>query len=176
MGQGSGRLLASIPRSSSSPPGHGREIILLLEAPRGQGGNPGRGLGLRRGGEDFAALAKEVSQAGTKDSGGLLGTIHKGDIASELEASAFSIPVGSVSPVIAMPHGFHVLKVDARIDEGVRPLEEVREKIRDKIAEQRYAKDLQAFLDKTWNEATIWVNPKYADRLDRRNGNPTPPA
>ena len=46
-------------------------------------------------GEDFAALAKEASQAGTRDNGGLLGTIHKGDIAPELEAVAFSIPIGS---------------------------------------------------------------------------------
>jgi len=125
-------------------------------------------------GEDFAALAKEASQAGTKDNGGLLGTIHKGDIAPELEAAAFSIPAGSVSPVIEMSHGFHILKVDARTEERVRPLDEVREPTRDKIADKQYAKDLQAFLDKSWNEATIWVNPKYADRLDHRNGTPKP--
>jgi parvulin-like peptidyl-prolyl isomerase len=81
-----------------------------------------------------------------------------------------------VSPVIEMPHGFHLLKVDARTDEGVRPLEEVREQVRDQIADRRYAQDLQAFLDKSWNEATIWINPKYAARLDRRNGAATPPA
>ena len=47
--------------------------------------------------------------------------------------------------------------------------------IRNQIADERYAKDLQAFLDKSWNEATIWVNPKYAARLDKRNGT-SPPA
>ena len=81
-----------------------------------------------------------------------------------------------MSPVIAMPHGFHILKVDARTEESVRPLEEVREKVREQIADRRYAKDLQTFLDKSWNEATIWINPKYAERLDKRNGTQSPPA
>jgi len=125
-------------------------------------------------GEDFAALAKEFSQAGTRENGGLLGTIHRGDIAPALEVEAFSIPVGSVSPAIEMTHGYHVLKVDARTEERLKPLDEVREPTRDKIADGRYANDLQAFLDKSWNEATIWINPKYADRLDRWNGKPKP--
>jgi parvulin-like peptidyl-prolyl isomerase len=153
-----------------------REIVLLTEGadPAKRRADAEAVRARAAAGEDFAALAKEVSQAGTKDSGGLLGTIHKGDIAPELEASAFSIPTGSVSPVIEMTHGFHVLKVDARTEERLKPLEEVREATRDKIADQRYANDLQTFLDKSWNEATIWINPKYADRLDRRNGKPRP--
>ena len=153
-----------------------REIVLLTEGadPAKRQADAEAVHARAAAGEDFAALAKEVSQAGTKDSGGLLGTIHKGDIAPELEASAFSIPVGSVSPVIEMSHGFHVLKVDARTEERLKPLEEVREATRDKIADQRYANDLQTFLDKSWNEATIWINPKYADRLDHWNGKPRP--
>jgi len=153
-----------------------REIVLLTE-----GADPNqRRIEAERiraraiEGEDFAALAKEVSQAGTKDSGGLLGTIHKGDMAPELEAAAFSVPVGSVSSVIELSHGFHILKVDARTEEQIRPLEEVREPTREKIADRRYEADLQAFLDKSWNEATIWINPKYADRLDHWNGKPRP--
>lgn len=155
-----------------------REIVLLTEGadPEARRTQAEAIRARAAAGEDFAALAKEVSQAGTKDSGGLLGTIHTGDIAPELEAIAFSIPVGSVSEVIAMPHGFHLLKVDSRTDEFVRPVEEVREKIRNQIADERYGKDLQAFLDKSWNEATIWVNPKYAARLDKRNGSNPPPA
>jgi peptidyl-prolyl cis-trans isomerase SurA len=155
-----------------------REIVLLGEDDaRGDRSLQAQAIWSRaESGEDFAALAKEVSEAGTKENGGLLGTIKKGDIAPELEAVAFSIPPGSVSPVIAMPHGFHILKVDARTEESVRPLEEVREKVREQIADRRYAKDLQAFLDKSWNEATIWINPKYADRLDKRNGTQSPAA
>jgi peptidyl-prolyl cis-trans isomerase SurA len=151
-----------------------REIVLLTEgADRDQRRAEAEAVrGRGAAGEDFAALAREVSQAGTKENGGLLGTIHRGDMAPELEAAAFSIPVGSVSPVIEMSHGFHVLKVDARTEDRLQPLEEVKEPTREKIADRRYAKDLQTFLDKSWNEATIWINPKYADRLDRWNGKP----
>ncbi|HEX5042534.1 MAG TPA: peptidyl-prolyl cis-trans isomerase [Candidatus Polarisedimenticolaceae bacterium] len=151
-----------------------REIVLLAEgADVAQRRAEAEAVRARAAaGEDFGALAKEFSQAGTKENGGLLGTIHKGDIAPELEAAAFSVPVGSVSTVIEMSHGFHVLKIDARTEERLKPLEEVREATREKIADHRYGNDLQAFLDKSWNEATIWINPKYADRLDRWNGKP----
>jgi peptidyl-prolyl cis-trans isomerase SurA len=149
-----------------------REIVLLADA----GSREARRAEAEEiraraaAGEDFAALAGQVSDAGTKSNGGLLGTVRRGDIAPELEAAAFAVPVGSVSPVIELPHGLHILKIDARAEAVTRPLDEVREKVREQIADRRYAQDLQAFLDKSWDEATIWINPKYAARLDRRNG------
>ena len=153
-----------------------REIVLLTEgADVAQRRADAEAVRARAAaGEDFGALAKESSQAGTKENGGLLGPIHKGDMAPALEVEAFFIPVGSVSPVIEMTHGFHILKVDARTEERLQPLEEVKEATREKIADRRYAADLQTFLDKSWNEATIWINPKYAERLDRWNGKPRP--
>lgn len=117
-------------------------------------------------GADFAAIAGESSDAGTKSNGGLLGEIKKGDLSPELEQVAFTIPVGSVGPVIERPYGFHILKVDERSDAHQKPLEEVREDVRKQLLEARYQVAYREFMKKAWAEATVVVMPKYEDRLN----------
>jgi parvulin-like peptidyl-prolyl isomerase len=116
-------------------------------------------------GADFAELAREVSDAGTKTEGGFLGTIHRGDLADALDGVAFALPVGEVSPVIEIEHGFHILKVDARTDAGFKPFEEVKGEVESKIQGQRFEVDSKAYLQKAWSSATIWISPKYEARL-----------
>jgi peptidyl-prolyl cis-trans isomerase SurA len=116
-------------------------------------------------GADFAAIASEVSNAGTKSAGGLLGTVKKGDLAAPLESEAFTIPVGSVSPVIVAEYGFHILKVDARTDATVKPFDDVKMEIESKIQNDRFAAEYKKYMVKAWSEATIWISPKYQDRL-----------
>lgn len=116
-------------------------------------------------GADFAAIAAEVSGAGTKKAGGLLGTVKKGDLAAALEAAAFTQPVGEIGPIIEADYGFHILKVDARTDEGLKPFADVRPDIETKLQGERFATEYASYIKKAWGEATIWVSPKYQDRL-----------
>ena len=116
-------------------------------------------------GADFAAVAAEVSDAGTKKAGGLLGTVKKGDLAEALEKAAFTIPVGDVSPVIEAGYGFHILKVDARTDEALKPFDDVKAEIENRIQNDRFAVEYKNYLKKAWTEATIWISPRYQARL-----------
>jgi peptidyl-prolyl cis-trans isomerase SurA len=116
-------------------------------------------------GADFAALAAEVSDAGTKKAGGLLGTVKKGDLAAPLESEAFSLPVGAISPVIEADYGFHILTVDARTDATVKPFEDEKAEIEKKIQNDRFTVEYKKYMIKAWSEATIWISPKYQDRL-----------
>jgi parvulin-like peptidyl-prolyl isomerase len=116
-------------------------------------------------GADFAAIATEVSDAGTKKAGGLLSPVKKGDLSAPLEKAAFSVPVGEVSPVIDTDYGFHILKVDARVEEGSKSFEDVKSAIESKIQSERFATEYKTYMQKAWTEATIWVSPKYEDRL-----------
>jgi peptidyl-prolyl cis-trans isomerase SurA len=116
-------------------------------------------------GADFGAIAAEVSDAGTKKAGGLLGTVKKGDLSAPLEAAAFSVPVGEVSPIIEAEYGFHILKVDARTDEAVSPFPEVQTNIETKIQGERFPAEYKNYMKKAWTEATIWISPKYQERL-----------
>jgi parvulin-like peptidyl-prolyl isomerase len=116
-------------------------------------------------GADFAAIAAEVSDAGTKKQGGLLGTVKKGDLAPALDDAAFTVLVGEVSPVIEADYGFHILSVDSRIEQGVKPFDAVKGEVEGKIRTERFAAEYRAYMKKAWTTATIWISPKYQDRL-----------
>lgn len=116
-------------------------------------------------GADFAAIASEVSDAGTKAEGGLLGTVTQGDLAALVDTAAFSIPVGEVSPVLDAPYGFHIVRVDSRTESRQKPIEEVREEIRHKLTNDQFEAGYAAFIVRARNEATIVVAPKYQNRI-----------
>jgi len=118
-----------------------------------------------RAGADFAETARRVSEAGTKDAGGLLGEVAKGDLAPDLEAAALALPAGGVSDPIAKSYGFHILKMDARVDEHTSALEEVREQIRTYLTDRKFNEERVTYLDRIRSEAEWCVKAKYRDRV-----------
>lgn len=116
-------------------------------------------------GADFAAVASEMSEAGTKGQGGLLGTVRRGDLAPALEAQAFTLPVGEVSAPLETEYGYHIVKVDSRTEDSRQAFDVVKEEIRREIWGRRYRDAHREFMKKAWAEAEIYVAPKYAARL-----------
>lgn len=116
-------------------------------------------------GADFAAVAQEVSESGTKAEGGLLGPLQHGELAPALDGPAWSVPVGELSSVIETEHGLHLLKVEARVDDGPKPLSEVRDVLRRRLEEQKYSGELRTYMEKVRAEAEWCVKPRYKDRV-----------
>jgi len=86
-------------------------------------------------GEDFATVAKEVSEDPTSAAkGGDLGEITRGSVVKEFGDAAFTVPVGDVSEPVETRFGYHILRVDQRTPERLRPLEECTEEIRGVLA------------------------------------------
>ena len=67
-----------------------------------------------RAGADFAELARTHSDAPTKQWGGELDPIVRGQGAAGLETIAFALAPGQVSDVQSVPEGFEILKVESR--------------------------------------------------------------
>jgi len=64
-------------------------------------------------GKDFAQLAKQYSEdPGTKDKGGDLGFISRGQVVPEFEEAIFALKAGGISPIIQTPYGLHIAKVE----------------------------------------------------------------
>lgn len=116
-------------------------------------------------GADFAEIAGELSEAGTAADGGLLGPLEQGELSAALEQVAFSIALGQVSDVIEMPYGYHVIRVEERREPGRVSLDEVREQLRQRIEDEKYARSVEEYLQRARDEVSWSVNPGYMNRI-----------
>lgn len=92
-----------------------------------------------RAGEDFAKLAKEISEdSATAGAGGEIGTVARGELVPAFEKAAFALRKGEISrEPVRTPFGYHAIKaLDAQ--EGTkRSLKEAASQIRAKLAGER---------------------------------------
>jgi parvulin-like peptidyl-prolyl isomerase len=65
-----------------------------------------------RAGEDFAVLARTLSEDPSAARGGDLGLVRVSDLAEPLRTAAAALPSGRVSGLIATPQGYVLLKRD----------------------------------------------------------------
>jgi parvulin-like peptidyl-prolyl isomerase len=88
-------------------------------------------------GEDFAAVAMQLSDCPSKNQGGDLGFFKRsGQMVEPFAKAAFELEVNGISPVVETQFGYHVIQTTiARKPDA--PLAEVREFISDSIAEKR---------------------------------------
>jgi parvulin-like peptidyl-prolyl isomerase len=73
-------------------------------------------LNRAKGGEDFAALAKEFStDPGSKDKGGLYENIRQGQMVKPFEDAAMSVQPGEIVPnLVETDFGFHIIKLESK--------------------------------------------------------------
>lgn len=65
-------------------------------------------------GADFAQLAAEESDDGSKTAGGDLNFFRRGQMVPAFEQVAFSLKVGEVSEPVKSPFGYHIIKVEEK--------------------------------------------------------------
>ncbi|GAB4195200.1 MAG: hypothetical protein OHK0013_01140 [Sandaracinaceae bacterium] len=61
-------------------------------------------------GADFEAIAREVSEDGSRERGGDMGWLGRGRLAPAYEEAAFTLGVGQISEPIETEFGFHVIQ------------------------------------------------------------------
>jgi peptidyl-prolyl cis-trans isomerase D len=89
-------------------------------------------------GEDFATVAKEVSEDNAnKDKGGDLGFIRRGTADEAFENAAFALQPGQLSDVVETSAGLDIIKVDERKAAREKPLAEVRDEIARRLRADR---------------------------------------
>ncbi len=91
------------------------------------------------GGEDFAAVAREVSDDASAADGGDLGMFERGKMVKPFEEAAFALEEGQVSDIVESPFGFHIIQVYKHEKSGQKPIEEVRNEIAAKLAKEKAA-------------------------------------
>ncbi|MBM3498171.1 MAG: hypothetical protein FJX74_05825 [Armatimonadetes bacterium] len=87
---------------------------------------------------DFAQWARQISvDPATKDQGGDMGWIERGDYAKELTDAAFRLKPGQHTGIIEYPDGYAIIRVEARKPGGRQSLEEVRQTIDSLLRNQK---------------------------------------
>jgi len=115
------------------------------------------------GGEDFAAVATELStDTASGAEGGDLGELRPGDTVPEFDEALFSSPVGEVVGPVQTQFGFHVIEVQSREEEGV-PLEDVEEEIRTELAATGTQTQVDEFIAAQSANAEVTVNPRFGE-------------
>jgi len=90
------------------------------------------------GGEDFGAVAKELSDdSSTADKGGDLGFFVQGSMLPEFDEAAFNTDKGKVSNPIETQYGYHLIKIEAIKPATETTLKEVYEKLASDIRKAR---------------------------------------
>jgi parvulin-like peptidyl-prolyl isomerase len=103
-------------------------------------------LARAKNGEDFAELAKQFTEdPGSQENGGLYEDFGRGYMVKEFEEAAFTVPVGGISEIVETEYGFHIIKVLDRKKE-IRPLDEVRAEIQEKVRQEKQAENFEIFL------------------------------
>lgn len=93
-------------------------------------------------GASWEDVSRATSVAPNAATGGSLGLLGRADLPREFEKAVWSLAAGRTSPVQATPHGFHVFRVDERLDARDVTFEEAVPALRMLVAEERSARAL----------------------------------
>lgn len=120
-----------------------------------------------KSGGDFAKLAKQYSEDGSKDNGGDLDFFGRGRMVKEFDEFSFSAKPGQISDLVKTQFGYHIIKVTDRRAAATRQMAEVRGVLEDQIKTekaQREADRQQAEIAKEIDD------PTDLDRVARARG------
>ena len=107
-------------------------------------------------GAKFEKLAAALSDDPDKVKGGLLPPFARGQIADkDFENAAFTQKPGSIGPVIKTQWGFQILQVQERQPARTFKFEEVKDKLRQLVVQQKRQKALQAYVDSLRSQAKV---------------------
>lgn len=108
-------------------------------------------------GENFASLAKEFSEDGSKSQGGDLGYFKQGDMVPAFEKAAFALGVGKTSALVRSPFGLHIIRVEGRKAPRDIPFEDIKDQIRENLLQQKVGKQFETYLGDLRKKAKIEI-------------------
>ncbi len=101
-------------------------------------------------GGDWTELAQKYSDdPGTKNRGGDLGTVYKGETAPEFDEAVFSLAKDEISQPVKTVYGYHIIQVTGINEAKQYSLEEVKEDITNILLNDKKARAWKDWVDKT---------------------------
>ncbi len=104
----------------------------------------------------FAEIARSESACSSSAEAGRLGQIARGQTMPEFEKSLFSMSAGQISyEPVPTEVGYHIIRVDERVDSQQLPFEHVQEWIEKDLNEKSWNKAFQQYIQLLAGRSTI---------------------
>src|SRR3990172_2658897 len=108
-------------------------------------------------GENFEKLAREKSLGPERVEGGDLGYFSKGERPAEFD-EIFSMEVGAISEVIRSPYGYHIFRLEEKIEPRQISFEEAKGSILEELRQRRGEEEYQRWLKGLKGKARVKIN------------------
>jgi peptidyl-prolyl cis-trans isomerase SurA len=109
-------------------------------------------------GESFAKVARDMSEGAGAAEGGDLGYFTRGQMLQAIEDAAFALEPGQVSGLIRTTGdhgGWHIIEVEDKRRTPPKPLAQVQEEIRNRLAQESVMKEREHYLQQLRKSAQI---------------------
>jgi len=137
------------------------EIIIMSEASDKESETRANELYQRmQKGESFSALASQYSKGPTANKGGNIGTYLISKLNPEIVKAIAGLKEGDTSKPQKIKDGYIVYHIDLRKLTTVRPLEEVKNDIRNQLYERKFAPEYERFITQLKEDAYINYPPE----------------
>jgi foldase protein PrsA len=121
-------------------------------------------------GEDFAAVAQDVSIDSSAEQGGQLGPLQPGQFVPEFEEAALALEPGEVSDPVETEFGYHLITVGEPV-----PFEDVEAQITQQLTDAELGQSFTALAERLEAEAEITVDPAFGTWTGLTQGGLVPP-
>ena len=108
-------------------------------------------------GEDFSILARKYSEDPKASSGGDLGFLEEDKLIPEIREVIKVLKVGEVSDIIKTRLGYQIMKVEAIKEAEAKNFDEVKEEIRQRLFQGKFAKAYQEWLTALKKNSYIYI-------------------
>lgn len=127
-------------------------------------------------GESFEKLASTYNIGHFKGDGGNLGYIRRGQLAppfAQFEEAAFSLRKrGDISEVVTTPYGYHIIRLEDIRGTTVKPLNQVKEKIRFFLQPKKKQEAYLDYIKEAKARASIMINEKLWEEEEKKEVKP----
>jgi peptidyl-prolyl cis-trans isomerase SurA len=107
------------------------------------------------GGEPFARVAAEVSDAASKANGGLLGPLNASELSADFRKLIEGLKAGQITPVVRTQRGYQILQLESATQAQVLPFDQAREQISERVVTDKRRDEFQKYITKLRAQAII---------------------
>lgn len=109
-------------------------------------------------GTDFANLASTMSESGSREKGGEIGEVARGELLPELDKAVFNAAQGTIIGPIETRSAWHIVRVEQRLPSEVPAFESIKDRLRKEASEETFQRDFRAYVESLRKDAFIQIN------------------